>query len=75
MSNLVELLEEIVLPCFRRVCVARFASRFFVLVGHRDRPHGEWHVEGPFATHEKARGHAQEMQRAAYASEQQGVVL
>lgn len=71
MTKLVDILEEIVLPCFYRLSIARVNDRYVVLSGHRDR-RAEWDVDGPFETLHKARNHAHQLQLRAYEGEQLG---
>lgn len=71
MKKLVELHEELSAGPDRRVVVARFATRWFVLEGFTTAPYWTYAVHGPCAdrggvsTHEHALARAEEMHRAA----------
>lgn len=70
MKNLVQISEVLVLPNHQRVCVARFATRHFNLIGHADFALAEYDVEGPYETHSEAVRRARLLQSNEYELEQ-----
>jgi hypothetical protein len=65
-SPLVEQLEDLMLPGQRRATIARFASRFFVLVGPRNAAPEQRDVQGPYDTRMEASRRARILQQHSY---------
>jgi hypothetical protein len=65
-SPLVEQLEDLILPGQRRATVARFASRFFVLVGARGAAPEQRDVQGPYETRTEAATRARSLQNLGF---------
>lgn len=53
-QNLVHVIESLVLPNKRQVCVARFATRWFLLLGAESERLAEYDVRGPYDTADDA---------------------
>lgn len=66
MSQLVDIIEDLTLPGEQRATVARFARRYFVLVGARHAPRSDAEVFGPYETRFEAGRRARLLQHRRF---------
>ncbi len=65
-QNLVHVIESLVLPNRRQVCVARFATRWFFLTGDVGERLADYDVHGPYDSYELAGKAARVAQNHAF---------